>query len=357
MFLISKLIESPGAQRVTRIFLVFLTIIFFFINPLYSKRLAVLPEVDKPQNMIVDNGQLFISDQTVKVHVYSMKDFKYQVRISRQGQGPGECEYIPSFRVGPDYIFLYSLGKGILFSRDGNLKRELRIPRKGTESVAPLGEDFVCQTWGKSKRDDHNYYDISIYSYNDEQGLEYKKILYYFDLPPNKRRGGKWDYHIFRENNDYVIYDNKVFVGDSTRGIFVEVFDNQGNKINQIKLDVNEIKLTAEYKKHLMNILKQNPEWDMATSIYNIVLPDYFPAFYRFSVDNGKVYFLTHKLKSDNQREVIITNLKGNLLKRTYVPWIKDEFHIQYAIENDKFYYILANETTEDWELHVEEIK
>jgi hypothetical protein len=340
-----------------KVSIVFLAVLFLFINLLYSKRLAVLPEVGKPQDMVVDNGQLFISDQTVKVHVYSMKDFKYQAQISRQGQGPGECEYVPIFRVGPDYIFLYSLGKGIFLSRDGRLKRELRIPRKGTESIAPLGEDFVCQTWGKNKRNDHNYYDISIYSYTEEQGLNYKKILYYFDLPPSKRRGGKWNYHIFREYNDYVIYDNKVFVGDSTRGIFAAVFDNQGNEINQIKLDVKEIKLTAEYKKHLMDMLKQNPEWEMANSIYNIVLPEYFPAFYRFSVNNGKVYFLTHKLKGNNQREVIITDLKGNLLKRTYVPWIENELRIDYAIENDKFYYILANETTEDWELHMEEIK
>jgi hypothetical protein len=338
------------------ILLIGVTLLFF--NQAYAKKMSVLAEVGSPQDMVVDNGQLIITDRTDKVHAYSLKDFKYQGLISRRGEGPGEIRITPFLTVSPGYIFLYSLGKGIFFSRDGKLIREFRIPQVGTHSVAPLGEDFVCKKWEKNKRNGGNYYDLSIYSYTGEEKLKFKKMLYYFDAPPRKRSGGKWDYDVVKEYNDYIIYDNKVFVGDSTKGLFIAVFDNQGNEINQIKLDTEKIKVTDQYKNKLSNMIKKDPLWrSHGEGMYNLVFPEYFPAFYRFSVDNGKVYFLTYKLKDDNQREVIITDLKGNLLKRSHVPWIENELRIDYSIENDKFYYIIVNEETEDWEIHVEEIR
>ena len=113
-----------------KIFLFSIAVLFLCLNPVYAKKLVDLPEVGSPLDMVVDNGQLFVSDREVKVHVYSLKDFKYQGSISRKGEGPGECKAVPFYNVGPDYIFLYSLGKGIFFSRDGKLKREVKIPSK-----------------------------------------------------------------------------------------------------------------------------------------------------------------------------------------------------------------------------------
>ena len=87
--------------------------------PAYPKKLTSLLEVSKPNDMIVNNGQLIISDWTVKVHLYSLKGFKYLKQDTRKGEGPGECQNIPRFWVGPEYIFLYYIGKCILFSREG----------------------------------------------------------------------------------------------------------------------------------------------------------------------------------------------------------------------------------------------
>jgi hypothetical protein len=330
---------------------------FISINPLYSKKLAVLPEVGKPLDIAVKNGKLFISDKTVKVHVYSLKDFKYQVQISSRGEGPGECKIGPIISVGSDYIFLYSMGKGILFSGNGKLISEIKAPSIKTSIMSPVGKNFVCLIHDENKRNKRYYYDFSIYTPTNKQELTFKNIMYYYDYPPRKKRGGKWDYDVIKEYVDYLIYDNKVFIGDSTRGLFVEVFDRNGNKINRIKLDTEKVKVTEEYKNKLSNLIEKDPLWrSYGKSLYNLVFPLYCPAFYRFSVDNGKIYFLTYLLK-DEKREVIIADLKGNLLKRTYVPWIEDGMRNNYSIENDKFYYIVENEETEDWELHMEEIK
>jgi hypothetical protein len=89
---------------------------------------------------------------------------------------------------------------------------------------------------------------------------------------------------------------------------------------------------------------------------YNFYFPEYFPGFYRFAVDKGKVYFLTYNRKGD-QRELIVTDFNGKVLKQSYVPWVENEVYTNFSISNDMFYYIMENDETEEWELHVTDIK
>jgi hypothetical protein len=318
--------------------------------PVQAKRLASLPEVGKPQDMAVDNGQLIITDVAIKVHVYSLKDFKYQFQLSRRGEGPGEYKNVPVFSVSKDYIFLFSFGKGISFSRSGKLIREVKAPPR-THFMAPVGKNFICQISNYNERTENYYNDFSIYTPGKEN-LEYKTMMYYYEYPPRQMSGGKWDYHIIRE---YVIYQDKVFIGDAGRGLFAEVFDSSGNKINRIQLKAERLKVTEEYKKNYMSLLETDPTYQAVGNQYNLIFPEYYPGFYRFSVNDGKVYFLTYK-KMSKSREVIVTDLKGKELKHTSVPWIENELRINYSIDNGKFYYLKENEETEEWELHMVEI-
>jgi hypothetical protein len=137
----------------------------------------------------------------------------------------------------------------------------------------------------------------------------------------------------------------------------VAVFDSKGKEINRVNLlEVDKIKMTEQYKKELMERAKRQPSYKMIESMYNIIFPEYFPGFYRFAVDNGKVYFLTY-LRKDDKREMIIADLKSKKFKRTFVPWVENGVHTNFSIVNDKFYYIKENEEEEVWELHMETIK
>jgi hypothetical protein len=323
--------------------------------PANSKKLSILPEVSKPVNISVNQRQLFISDSTVKVHIYSMKDFKYLKQISRKGEGPGECNNVPRFTLGPDYIFLYSLGKCLFFSRDGEYLREFKIPRRGTTFFTPVGENFIFDKVNFKKKKHST--EASIYTYSKDKELKEKKLIYCYERPLEVIwKGNKRPYRPIEDYCRFVVYDNKVFIGDTTRGLFVEIYDSNGNKISQVKLNSEKRRVPEQYKKEHVGKIKKSGKWELFQSMFYFDFPEYFPSFFHYFVDNGKVYFLTSE-KKDGKRKVVVADWQGNLIKHTYVPWIDRGFNLHFSIENDKFYYITDNEESEEWELHVEEIK
>jgi hypothetical protein len=332
------------------------TIIFTLIQ-IDAKRLAELPEVFQPSVIIVENNQLLISDRTVKLHLYSMKDFKYIKQLTRKGEGPGELKYTPRFIIHHGYIFLYSHSKCMYFSRNGDYDREFIITNIRLNAVYPVKENFVGLKPGTNTRNKNYYRDISIYKYTKGKEFKCEKVVYYLEEPPQKIRGGKKDYTVINDYLGIIVHDDKIFIGDSSRGLFVAVFDANGQEINRVNLlEVDKIKITGQYKKEFMERAKRQPSYNIIKSMYNIIFPEYFPGFYRFAVDNGKVYFLTY-LRKDDKREMIVVDLKSKIFRRTFVPWIENDARINFSIENDKFYYIMENEEEEVWELHMVEIK
>ena len=57
---------------------------------LFPDKAATLPEVMKPQYMLVEDNRLYISEQS-SIAMYSMENFKLVKRIGRKGEGPGDC--------------------------------------------------------------------------------------------------------------------------------------------------------------------------------------------------------------------------------------------------------------------------
>jgi len=324
------------------------------INPV---KLANLTEVEMPSAILVKNSRLFVADRTVKLHLYSMKDFKYIKRLARKGEGPGELRYPPRFCIHPDYIFLYSSRKCMYFKKNGDYDREFIIKNTRFKEVYPIKGNFICLKHGVNKINDSFYSDISIYSRAKDNEFKFKKLVYYLESPPDKISGGKRDYVVISDYLGIIVREDKIYVGDSSRGLFVAVFDANGQEIDRVNLwKMDKIKITEEYKKEFMERIKTNSSYNIVKSMYNIIIPEYFPGFYRFAIDNGKVYFLTY-LKKDGKREIIVADFKGKMPKRTYVPWVENDAYINFSIENDKFYYILENEEEEVWELHMVEMK
>jgi hypothetical protein len=66
----------------------------------------------------------------------------------------------------------------------------------------------------------------------------------------------------------------------------------------------------------------------------------------------------------ENKSEYVVMDLKGNIIKRVYLPRVENVPYMSkiigsklHTIYNDKLYYLQENEEEEKWELHVEEIK
>ena len=107
-----------------------------------AKRLTVLKEVEKPYYMRMDKWQILISDETSKVHLYNLKDFKYR-QVGKKGNGPGEYPIMPRTYFTDDYIFIYRRGKCMYYNREGKYIREFKIKSMRTRSFRPFGSNFL----------------------------------------------------------------------------------------------------------------------------------------------------------------------------------------------------------------------
>jgi len=336
-------------------FTVFLVVLFLGVKPLPGKKLLSLPEVIWPFEIFVDKGQVYISDSKALLHYYSLKDSRYVKQLCRKGEGPQELSAFPVLTLTPDCLFIYDLiGKAMYFSRNGDYLREFRTGL--FKRLSAVGSNFLGIKVVAGQQKGNTAYEYSIYSYENKE-MKYKKLIYYYEWPPQKRRGDKTDYEVIHDDIFHIVYDNKVFIADSKRGMFVDIFDSNGNDYRRIRLNQFEkVKVTEEFKNSFFGYVNSNASYATANSMYNYVFPEYYPAFYRFAVDKNKLYFLTY-IKKDNKREVIIADWKGKFLKKAYVTWIQNSAFTNFSIRNNKFYYITENEDTEEWELHVEDIK
>ena len=105
----------------------------------------------------------------------------------------------------------------------------------------------------------------------------------------------------------------------------------------------------------------ESRNWERIYSQYKYKYGQYFPAFFSFKIDNGKIYLMTYG-KEDNLHEIIVMNLKGDIIKRTFSFPIHPygdlyALNYEYDIHDDKIFYMSYNYQTDVYELHINEIK
>jgi len=335
-------------------FIVFLLIFIVLFNiSLFAKKLASLPELEKPYKMKVYKGKLIVSDHSVKLHMYSMKDFSYKLLL-KKGQGPREVLSPPDIGVYPNEIFAFGIWRGCSFTLDGVLKREYKA-KISLNRALRVGENFAILSVSRSKISG-SAEEISIYQYTEDNEFKYKKMIYHNPTQKAKKTGGKYDYPLIKSYFGFIVDDDKVFIGNTDMGGKFEIYDSDGGTVSTFRIDLRPVKISDQFKKEFLEQVKQSPHYNIVNNMYHIYFPEYFPAYYRFAVNDKKIYILTYN-KKDNRREVIISDYYGKILGHTYVAWIENYVHTNFSIEDDKFYYIKENEDTEEWELHVEDIK
>jgi hypothetical protein len=312
---------------------------------LFPERLASLPDVMKPDSFAVDNDQLYIVEGTT-IHLYSMKDFKRIKQFGNKGEGPGEFKYSPQIRVFPDYLLCNIFGKFMYFSRNGEYQKERKTSALRVYLILPAGENLVGKKTNFDRQTRKQTSQITVFN----KDLETVKEL---ATEERKRRGsmsGKFQFHGVRDLFSFDVDGKNIFVADTRKGFFFEVFDSNGNKLYQIKKEYKVLKVTPEYKKEFMERMSRETVFKQFNDRFEIIFRENFPAFRNFKIDNGKLLVFTYK-KEDNQREAIVMDLKGKVLKTVFIP--DEEI---YAVNNGFFYYLKENEDEEEWELFAEKL-
>lgn len=135
----------PTANRKVRdhktlclIFLLIATGLF-----IQGKKIASLEENFKKPIIRVDDRQFYVVDQSlVKGVIYDRSTLKKVAQFGAYGEGPGELIYIQNVTLNDKFIYVNDLYKLCIFSKQGQLIKEIKGPFK-TTNYLPFGDNFV----------------------------------------------------------------------------------------------------------------------------------------------------------------------------------------------------------------------
>jgi len=342
--------------------------ILLLVTSLSAEKRGILEEVIKPDNITVHKDKLYIMEGAT-VLIYNLKTLELIRKFGKSGEGPGELKVIPGrfynrVNIRKEYILTESVDKIIFFTHEGKMIRETRKGALQVAKTQPVGKNYVAL---KIYGDPDTRLAMNSVVLLDSEFKE-KKVLFAQRFiqqggAPNIKIDMVMDFIQFQ------VYKDKIYVDESPKGMVVEVFDSEGNKIKEIKKDHTKLKVTAKDKEYILNRLKNDPNtraqggWDVIKNIIKPVWAKFFPAIQSLEVSSDRIYLQTFNLKNGKE-EYVVLDLDGNELKRVFIPKFENVPLLAeilgaslQTIKNNKLYYVQENEDDESWEFDVEKIK
>jgi hypothetical protein len=334
-----------------------LSIIFLLISAVLSAAKAIpIEEVSKPYEILVDGERIYITEGPT-VYIYSSKDYKFKKKFGKLGEGPQEFKLGPGqgvldFHITPDCLKINTIGKMSFFTKDGAFIKEIRNP--GGNWLQPVGDKYVGmqRLYGSRKRDTR-FRIISIFDsdlkkikeiYREEDSIQTRR---------NKFNPVSWSPISYRTSHD------KIFIDDRQKTILV--FNSNGEKLYDINIEYEQLKITDDIRQQFIKYYKEeSPDWRQHWERLKTMIrfPRHLPTIKNYFVTEQKIYILTFMTKAEKS-EFLVLDLKGKLLKRTFLPLVKMDLldYHPYTVNNERLYQLIENEDTEEWELHVTDFK
>jgi hypothetical protein len=325
-----------------------------------SERVIALPELEEPSQIVVEGGRAYFADSR-DVIVYDLRDGRLLRRIGRLGQGPGE------FAIGPrrmfvlgDRLIVQDMGHADCFNLDGVSTGEIKHPGPmAFYPVLPVGSNVVGFP---VIRDDEGSMLPSGRIYDSRLKL---KREFYGVLPalppappPPGRAMEKSDKLLIRDYGGYAVYGNRIYVADSRRELSISVFDENGLLLREIDPPVDKVEVPKGFADAVVKEWRAKRDWQTNYSLFEPVVPEYFPALLDFKIDQGRLYVLTAAKKNDLY-EIIVMDLEGKILERGFRFPLKPDFEYpfyngnKYDIEGNKLVWFAYNDDKETYEIHI----
>ena len=337
-------------KRFYSVFGLFLCVLF-----LEAENVHIFSQLINPRYLIVDDNQIIISDYP-HVYLYSLDDFSLIKKIGREGNGPGEFlvnqanmnlkERGLVVSASPDHIAANSTGRISYFTRQGEFIRGLKLPFGINAKFLSLGDrllGFLPLRDGELS--------VTLFDEDLNRLTEIWNCEYWFNLRSQTPA------NFFDRAADTLlvsISNDKIFMarGDATE-FAIHVFDFEGNKLYSLEHQTEKIRIPPGFVEEIHEHFKIKFQERAAYAIKNLNLPNRFPAIQDFRINDDKIYVFTFK-EVAGKREVVISDIRGNFLKKTYLPAreMNPERLSPFSIHRNTFYQLVFNEDTENWELH-----
>lgn len=330
-------------------------IILFFSFLVFAGKVVPLPDLQKPENIIVDQNQILITEFP-NVYIYDLKSMKLIKKFGKAGEGPRE--FFTYVRIQhdpkhPEYICVGSHMKMSYFTRTGEFVKEVRSKTSSTASVyKPVGKKNYA-AYGFAQEDKTVYNTLNLF---DENLKKIKEIARWEPMLQQGKSLNPTDNDL--QGGQFRIYDDKVYFMSREEGK-IEVFDENGNKLYDVKYEYERVPVTAGDKKAIHEHFKTDPRfsrfYEMFTSV--VKFPSYWPSTIDHVAATHKLYVLTNK-KAGGKSEFVIFDKNGNFFKKVMVPvkFANPRETYPMTVNYGKLFQLYDNEDTEEWELHIHTI-
>ena len=336
-----------------------LVILFFFIAIKgYAVKVADLPEVNRADFIRIDGNDLFVADsKSFCIYVYSLETLKLKLQIGKRGEGPGEFQHPPQLNaVLPDTIWCSGGWKTLVFSRDGKLLQEKTFPPLQGLNITPIKNNFVAVDWNTDWQLRLTFKSVHLLNLKFEKIKEIYKVQSDTNfITPNDT--GEEEFHVITHTFFFLINEDKIFIVDSKKGFFIDVFDANGNHLYAIDKKLEPVNVKEAQKPKILDSLYLNyKELTRIKKKSAFTFYDTYPPIRQAWIDNGKIYATTYK-ENKGTNEMIILDLKGNILKTIMIP-IKStkDYKVQgefdtYTVNKNVLYEVIEDEQTGNWSL------
>jgi len=310
------------------------------------------PDLMKPEALFFDKTQMYVTEGT-SIFIYSLKDLKLIKKFGKRGEGPQEFIVNPQLplllHVQTEDIIAQSVGKLSWFTKDGEYKKELKLPNPLILGIQPFGKNFVGMHLALGEK---RWRNLNLY---DDKISELKNIIKKEDI----FQQGK-GMVILKAQPFNPIYDNKLFLAWEN-DLKIKVLDTGLKELYTIKYDVEKQKMTEKNKKDVIHFFKTSPQTkDFFELLKPIKFTTHFPAIQNIIVTGNKIYIATFKSKDEEEEnEFLIFDIKGKFLKQGFFP-LKMSTPIlphPYSIHEGYLYQLVEDVDEEEWAFHVTEIK
>jgi len=332
--------------------IIILLFIFIVCNITLAGKIVPLPELLKPISIQLDNSQIYITEGTT-IYIYSLDNFKLVKKFGKDGEGPQEFKILPQLpliiNVSTNRIMVNSLGKVSYFTKNGEFINEEKVKAGFVFNLIPMGKYLAGQ--GVSQENNIRYRSINIY---DRELNKIKEVCKVEDNFQGPGQGFKVVHTAFSHQT----MGNLLFVAQS-KDFIINVYNQKGTERSFITMDYELVNFTQKDKDNINEYIETDASIKQFSELLKpIRYPDEFPAIFTiYSVDQ-KLYVMTWK-RVNQQNEFFVFDKDGKLIKKSFLPLAYQNALLPspFAIKNNKFYQVVENEETEEWDLHINKIK
>lgn len=338
---------------------ILILLLLLITNVVFAVKVGDVSGLFKPISLKVDEGDIFVSEEsTCSIYVYSLEPLKLKYELGKKGEGPGEFKREPTIaQVSPDYILAFDQNKGIWFSRKGEMLKEKVLRNTYYRWISSSKDNYATLELFYDRQTGVGGWSLVLLDSQFERIKELTRVNDAVRITaPNQVRK---HVNAFRPVVQIFTYEDKIFLGNSAKGFFFDVFDHQGNHLYSIDKNdqVEKIKIDDAYKNRVLDYIQiHNRAAYERHGRSKFRFTTHLPAFKGFQVDDNKIFVITYKEK-DGLRELIVMDIKGKILDRLFLPLKSIKFHHgggkdTYAIDKGVLYELVENEKTETWEIH-----